>query len=335
MFFKNASVAMGWLIMNNMVKRIYSALILIPVVVCVTIFGMPWFDILFGVVALFAIAEWFIIPQKAHITNTSSTNEFRIQNIAENDRHQAYVSAFQLIKPWLKILLTGLAVLFLIVLGLFYHQYIKPDTTSFIHSLSDGLRQTFQSYMYLLGAFILMLVVIVAVMAKVQAIFLCFLGFVYISSAYFAILWLRYQNEDGIYYILWLFLSVWATDIFAMIIGKNLQGPKLAPKISPNKTWSGLIAGILASALVSGVFAFCLKSPYPFMFIIWGALFAVIEQIGDLIESAYKRVFKVKDSGQLIPGHGGVLDRIDGLLLLSIVMAIIIDLSDISWWRVE
>ena len=168
---------------------------------------------------------------------------------------------------------------------------------------------------------------------KICALFLSWLGVIYIAMAIYAMLWLRYEGPLGLYNILWLFLVVWATDIFAMVVGKKVKGPRLAPRISPNKTWSGLVGGMIAASTVSFIFAYMQDSPYLLLCTVLGAVFGIIEQMGDLLESMLKRKFGVKDSSQLIPGHGGVLDRIDGLLLLSICMALIFYFLKIEWWK--
>ena len=109
-------------------------------------------------------------------------------------------------------------------------------------------------------------------------------------------------------------------DIGGFIVGCNLKGPKLAPKISPNKTWSGLIGGIVLAMAVSYLYIYLVvrddKGMHMF-FVVLGGLIAAISQIGDLIESAIKRKLGIKDSSSLIPGHGGVFDRIDGLIFAA------------------
>lgn len=180
---------------------------------------------------------------------------------------------------------------------------------------------------------LLAIVFLVAWRLKICALFLSWLGVIYIAMAIYAMLWLRYDGQFGVYNILWLFLVVWATDIFAMVVGKTVKGPRLAPRISPNKTWSGLMGGMIAASTVSFIFAYMQDSPYLLLCTILGAVFAIVEQMGDLLESMLKRKFGVKDSSQLIPGHGGVLDRIDGLLLLSICMALIFYFFKIEWWK--
>ncbi len=112
-----------------------------------------------------------------------------------------------------------------------------------------------------------------------------------------------------------------AADTGAYMAGRLIGGPKLVPRISPNKTWAGLVGAILAAAAVGWITSLVITLPSPwFLMMISGAL-AVIEQAGDLFESFLKRHFGVKDSGRIIPGHGGVLDRVDGLLAVTLAVA--------------
>lgn len=147
------------------------------------------------------------------------------------------------------------------------------------------------------------------------------LGLIYIIIPCFSLIYIR-GLEKGSDIILWLFLVVWGTDIGGMIVGLNVGGPKLAPKISPKKTWSGLAGGVLTSMFVGLITSLIFKETAMF-FIIFSGIMAVIEQIGDLLESAFKRHFGVKDSGNIIPGHGGVMDRVDGLTLVAPIVALI------------
>jgi phosphatidate cytidylyltransferase len=141
----------------------------------------------------------------------------------------------------------------------------------------------------------------------------------------------RDRPELGIAGILWMFAVVWATDIAAYFAGRRFGGPKLWPSISPKKTWSGF-AGGLAAAIAAGLAVAAVAARFdwapPAGFVLVGALSAVasiFSQLGDLGESAMKRRFGAKDSGRLIPGHGGVMDRLDGYwaaaALVGLVMA--------------
>jgi phosphatidate cytidylyltransferase len=112
--------------------------------------------------------------------------------------------------------------------------------------------------------------------------------------------------------VFWLFVVVWATDIFAYFAGRSIGGPKLAPRISPNKTWAGLIGGVIGAAITGWIAADLLGLDPLFRYL--GGPMALLAQLGDLYESSVKRRRGVKDSGRILPGHGGVLDRLDGLL---------------------
>jgi phosphatidate cytidylyltransferase len=144
------------------------------------------------------------------------------------------------------------------------------------------------------------------------------LGLAYIGTASIALLFLR-EQPHGFGLALWTLGIVWATDIGAYFAGRMIGGPKLAPAISPNKTWAGLTGGVIAAAIVGGAVAFVAQLPATAFLI--GAPLAVVAQGGDLLESWMKRRAGVKDSGKLLPGHGGILDRIDGALPVLILVA--------------
>ncbi len=111
-----------------------------------------------------------------------------------------------------------------------------------------------------------------------------------------------------------MFLVVWTTDISGYLFGKIIKGPKLLPSISPNKTWSGLLSGILLSGIFSSFFSIFYGSYLHVSFFLFGVLGAIVSSLGDLFESKLKRLNNKKDSSNLIPGHGGLLDRLDGFL---------------------
>jgi len=142
-------------------------------------------------------------------------------------------------------------------------------------------------------------------------------GLLYLGLASLAIIFLREQG--GIVLTFWTLAIVWATDIGAYFSGKTIGGPKLAPQFSPNKTWAGLVGGVICATLVSAIFAF--QTALPILIVPLAALFAIVAQLGDLFESWLKRRADVKDSSNLFPGHGGALDRLDGLLPVAIGVA--------------
>ena len=129
--------------------------------------------------------------------------------------------------------------------------------------------------------------------------------------------------------VLWLIFVVWATDVGGFVVGKTIGGPKLAPKISAKKTWSGLIGAILFAMGVAWVFSLYLKAEQnmanmKMVLVVSAGFLAVISQIGDFFESAIKRKLGLKDSSNLIPGHGGLFDRVDGLLFASVATALVL-----------
>lgn len=155
------------------------------------------------------------------------------------------------------------------------------------------------------------------------------LGALYIGIPFVALVWLRADPAVGAVTVFWLLGIVWATDTGALFAGRSIGGPKLAPVISPNKTWAGLAGGMLAAAIVGGAFALWLGSAVAPAALISAGL-AVVAQAGDLVESLVKRHFGVKDSGTIIPGHGGIFDRVDGLLAVAPVWALVV-LLDAGW----
>lgn len=149
------------------------------------------------------------------------------------------------------------------------------------------------------------------------------LGVLYLGLPLLALVWLRALPEIGLWAVLWLFFVVWSTDVMAYVVGRKVGGPKLAPAISPGKTWSGLCGGMAGAAVVGAVMALMMEPFSLLPSIMLATALAVVAQIGDLAESALKRRAGVKDSGGLIPGHGGLFDRIDGLLFAAPVLALV------------
>lgn len=144
-------------------------------------------------------------------------------------------------------------------------------------------------------------------------------GLAYALAAALSLLWIRDRSDNGVALVLWVFIIVWSTDIGAYFTGRSIGGPKLAPAISPGKTWAGFYGGIAAAMLLGGAWAY-FAGLFPIAFLL-APLFSVASQGGDLFESWMKRRSGVKDSGRWLPGHGGVFDRVDGLLPVAILTA--------------
>ncbi|WP_147163783.1 phosphatidate cytidylyltransferase [Pararhodospirillum oryzae] len=156
-------------------------------------------------------------------------------------------------------------------------------------------------------------------------------GVLYLGVTLMALVWVRWAGDWTTF--VWLLAVVWATDSGAYACGRLIGGPLLAPRISPRKTWAGLIGGAVAALVAGGLVSSLLGVPSVWVWLLAPAL-AVISQMGDLFESFVKRRFNVKDSSHIIPGHGGVLDRMDGLLAAAVPVAGIVALfgEGISQW---
>lgn len=148
-------------------------------------------------------------------------------------------------------------------------------------------------------------------------------GVIYFGLPALSIIALRDFTLHGEWVLVGLFVIIWAADTGALVFGKLIGGPKLAPLLSPNKTWAGAIGGIVAATIVEAIFILIMGG-HVLAGAAFGAGVGVVAHFGDLFESWAKRSFHVKDSGSMIPGHGGVLDRIDSTLATLVAVAVLV-----------
>ncbi len=250
---------------NNLLTRVISAVVMLPIAVYVIMSGGLPFFLLVGLLTVFILSEWNGIVEKKPLSILFVVESF-------------------------------CAILLLLALN-----WGSPFLVySFICSIVSVL-----TVAYLVKANILWTII----------------GFLYalLPSASFLMI---NENYGGVV-ILWMMILIWSMDTGAYFVGKNIGGPKMSPKISPNKTWSGLFGGTVIAMIMGSLFGLYMKNTDTVLFnnatilIILSGLLALLSQVGDLAESAVKRAFNVKDSGTIIPGHGGVMDRIDGVLFVA------------------
>ncbi|MGQ0588171.1 MAG: phosphatidate cytidylyltransferase [Sphingosinicella sp.] len=190
-------------------------------------------------------------------------------------------------------------------------EYLYPAAEALLEFDSADLAPSWQAFAAALGGALLL-----ALLSRRPVMGV---GFAYIGIPAFALVSLSWVWEALVF---WVFVVTWATDIFAYFAGRAIGGPKLAPPISPNKTWAGLLGGMAGAAACGWLLATWFQME---PFFLWaGAVMGLIAQVGDLFESWMKRRAGVKDSGTLLPGHGGVLDRLDGLLAVAIATTLLL-----------
>lgn len=149
------------------------------------------------------------------------------------------------------------------------------------------------------------------------------LGVFYVGLPAVALLWLRSDEPFGFTAVLFIFAVVWSSDTAAYAAGRSIGGPKLWPRVSPNKTWAGLIGALCAAAAAAAVFTVLEPEAGPVRLILIGVGLALVAQAGDLAESALKRLFNLKDASDLIPGHGGFMDRMDSIVAAAVAAALL------------
>ena len=183
---------------------------------------------------------------------------------------------------------------------------------------------------YSVGALVLFAVISAVLVAWRRGSWWLPSGIVYAGWTVIALAEIRDDDLRGFVLMLFVFATVWATDILAYFVGRAIGGPKLAPRISPGKTWSGAIGGAVAAVIAGSVVAWSFFPGTGFRVALIALVLSVCSQAGDLFESFIKRRFGVKDSSHLIPGHGGVMDRVDGLVFAcfaAFLLAIVLSLA--------
>lgn len=148
-------------------------------------------------------------------------------------------------------------------------------------------------------------------------------GAIYVSFPFGAFIWIREVHTDGRFFLFALLAIVWATDIAAYFAGRGFGGPLLSPKDSPNKTWTGAIGAFVCAGLAGAAVARAAGGDF-IHWLIAGLVLSIVAQAGDILESRFKRFFAVKDTSGILPGHGGVLDRLDALMAAVAVSALIV-----------
>lgn len=149
------------------------------------------------------------------------------------------------------------------------------------------------------------------------------LGVFYVGLPAISLLWMRSDDPYGFLAVLFIFAVVWTSDIAAYAAGRTIGGPKLWPAISPNKTWAGLIGALCAGAISGAVFAVLQPDAGALRLVLVGTALAFVAQAGDLAESKLKRQFHLKDASDLIPGHGGFMDRMDSIVAVAVAAALL------------
>lgn len=271
--------------LTNLQKRILSAAVLLPVVIVAIYLGHPYFTVL---VALFAAAmAWEFTSVAAHERVGGQTSAVPAPSM----------------RGWRPLAALSIATALLAVVSAGFG---RPDVP--------------------LG----IIVVVGAVAAGAIALALNRgraqwfpLGVAYVAVPAAALVAIRAEPTYGMASLVWIIAMVVAADTGGYLVGRTVGGPKLAPRISPNKTWSGLGGAVAGAALAGLCTAFILNHTNVWMLTSISAVIGLLEQGGDLVESAFKRHFGVKDTSQIIPGHGGVLDRVDGLLAVAVAVLVI------------
>jgi phosphatidate cytidylyltransferase len=272
--------------LTNLQKRILSAAVLLPLVIAAIYFGHPLFTILIAPFAGAAVWEWV--------------------RVAANVKEPGQIAPLPNAPPhlWRSDALAAMAAVALAVLFAGF-----------------GGPSPWRAYAFV--AAVLALLALQGWSKSRPQLRWNLFGVVYVAVPAVALVLIRNDVEWGRAMLLWTIALVVAADVGGYLVGRTVGGPKLALRISPNKTWSGLGGAVLGAALAGLCTAFILNHTNVLMLTLISAVLGLLEQGGDLVESAFKRHFGVKDTSQIIPGHGGVLDRVDGLLAVAVAVLVI------------
>ncbi len=222
-----------------------------------------------------------------------------LENLADNNIKERYIRQNLLPRTISAIILAPLILYLVYKGGLFFSSLITLTALlmgmEWVHIVNSNPLNLFKKMWYLIGI-------------------------IYIALPSLSLIYLR-QLDNGLSILTWLLLAVWASDVGAYLFGIAFGGPKICVRVSPSKTWSGALGAIIISCLVGSTYII-ISSLDISGILIKSIIISIIAQIGDFAESAFKRHFNVKDSGALIPGHGGMLDRVDSIVTCTTCVAI-------------
>jgi len=268
--------------LSNLQKRILSAAVLLPVAIAAVMFGHPYFSVLVAVFAGLMAWEWTRVA--AHIRLPGQTSPIPIPTAP----------------GWRMLMAVSVAT----AIGAVVLTAVEGPTSRVWIVLLAGMISTMA----------------IGLAANRQRAIWFVAGVVYVTVPAVALVAVRADPFVGRDAVVWILTLVVAADTGGYLVGRSIGGPKLAPRISPNKTWAGLGGAVAGAAIVGFLTAFVLNHTDVWMLTVISAGLGLVEQAGDLVESAFKRHFGVKDTSQIIPGHGGVLDRVDGLLAVAVAV---------------
>jgi phosphatidate cytidylyltransferase len=276
--------------LTNLQKRSLSAAVLLPLVIAAIVLGAPWLNVLVAVFAVAMAWEWTSVV--ATIRSPGETKPVPTPSARGWGILAAISAATAVLAVWRASLWKATPV-----------------------------DWWFESAWVVILAGVVIAAIVSLIADRQRVAWYC-AGIPYVTVPPVALILLR-DDPDGPATIVWMLALVVAADTGGYLVGRTVGGPKLAPRISPNKTWSGLGGAVAGAALVGLLTAFILNHTNVLMLTLISAVIGLLEQGGDLVESAFKRHFGVKDTSQIIPGHGGVLDRVDGLLAVAVAVLVI------------